>query len=330
LCVPASRADQIITKCEELFRSVRRYTAVEVAADRVVLAPRARILRETPIDGCLDSAQCMALSEDGLSRDEAAQGLAPASIPRRSYSCEADPSRGGPNRCVMTCESDDDCIEGTICGDGGRCVLGPVPTQDCLETLQRYSVHAGESFVVVGSVSGYHHGVIEDPVTGACILDPTGNPLLVGRFRADEPPCDELTPEVTSPNPCRITGFTEPLAVEGGFVERPTWAIRFRGPGLATDFVDVATRASDKIAPGQWYVAAPASYQLIYGIAGAFVPFMVELQAHIPQRIVTSTNGALWVIDSGEGVSLAAGDTDGQMIQINLASNPLSDWIRLL
>ena len=84
----------------------------------------------------------------------------------------------------MACEDDSDCSVGTVCQpnpeaapSSGYCMEGVIPPQSCVNAPQRYELHAGEAFAVVGQRQGYIHPIIAD-ANGNCIKDPKANPFL--------------------------------------------------------------------------------------------------------------------------------------------------------
>jgi hypothetical protein len=142
---------------------------------------------------------------------------------------------------------------------------GIMPPQSCVNGPQRYEVHAGEAFTVIGDHSGYIHPLIEklvtgDPVAGhggQCVVDPAASPLKIGRIPLTLPACDPATDPLTGilpsgkygPNPCTTTATqtdSKPVYAAGTCVaptpqledRANTPAIRFRNPGLTLTLVD--------------------------------------------------------------------------------------------
>lgn len=312
MCLPVDRAAELAATCRSVLVSERRYTAVQVMQDFVAVVPRPRLLASTPLDGCTETAQCEAIHQ----KDRAAIG---PEAPTYEFTCQPDPARGGPSRCVMTCESKD-CDPGSWC-DSGVCVLGAVPPPECLAPVQQYQVLAGEAFTVVGSRSGYLHPWIADG-TGACVRDPEAGPLRVGRFHTDEPVCapeDELT--TLEPNPCRVDLPDEPvILIEQGGAATPTYrtsyAIRFRNPAFRIDIADVVALARHPdladIIDDFRYSPLPAGYEFTFRIGGGSFPFAEELGAFLPVRLRNGPDGTLWLLDAGE--STAVGAPQGQII----------------
>jgi hypothetical protein len=261
----------------------------------------------------VDAAQCTRLHEADVSAVEVAQGLEPGSLTRFGFTCEADAAMGGPPRCLMTCETSDDCEAGSDCLSG-RCVMGPIPPPDCVAPLQRYEARAGDAYSVVGSETGYLHRWEAAP-DGSCVEDVTRSELLTGRFHRDEPVCGPDSLVAISPNPCRFEGLEEPVGSDAGIIQlRDTWAIRFRSVGLTFDVVDVAIPMPND--PGQFYSPIPAGYAFSFVLQSGFEPRVLNIRAAYPERIRTEPDGTLWILDSGDDTRAG---TRGQVIHFTTA-----------
>lgn len=298
MCLPAGQENLLRETCRPMLTSFRQYYVAHAEADRLVLESRARVLGSTPIGGCTDDAQCQALAD----------ALEPE-VAQYQWICGADPSFRGQKRCIMACGGDGGgkaCEPGTIC-QAGRCVLGPIPDPACVSPLQRYIVTAGEAYTVVGSLTGYLHRRMVDPVTNQCIEDPTASPLRAGRFRRDEPACVDDSITGLSPNPCSLV-LDEPISATE---TRPSQGIRFRNPGLTFEVADVVIPIPGM--PGLWYSPVTRGYGFRFSIAGAFAARNVALEAAMPDRIRVGTDGALYVVDVGDHIKTGA---RGQVIRV--------------
>jgi hypothetical protein len=226
-CLPESEVDFLAGPCREFLIARRRYAVAQSEAGQLKLAERRRVLRTTPVTGCVDAPQCevlarqehfMANAEEPFERD-ADDEPAP-----KNWSCEPDPSRGGPiNRCQQRCNDDlprnDEaeaaiadaatCSAGNVCSqkgvDGwGYCVEGVVPPLQCVRGRQRYLLRGTDAFVITHVAAGdtgpatYDHTIVADS-GGVCVRDPAANPLQVSRVPLRPAPC---TDDATSPNPC--------------------------------------------------------------------------------------------------------------------------------
>jgi hypothetical protein len=237
-CLPESEVDFLAGPCRDFLVTRRRYAVTQAEAGQLKLTERRRVLRTTPVTGCVDVAQCdvlarqehfMANGEEPFERDVEDE---PAP---RNWSCEPDPSRGGTiNRCQQRCNDDlprttpaeeviadaATCGASTVCSqkgdDGwGYCVEGVVPPLQCVRGRQRYLVRGTDAFVVTHVAAGdtgpatYDHAIVAD-AAGVCVRDPAANPLQISRIPLRPAPC---TDDATSPNPC----FTQVMHTEDVF-----------------------------------------------------------------------------------------------------------------
>lgn len=328
VCLPADRVDELSGQCRDFLISRRRYSVSTTAKGELELIERRRMLRTTPLDGCASAAQCVELADAQRLLGDGAHPLeADLEDPAREFSwaCEADPSREpGVDRCVMTCDSNEECENGFSCSEQ-RCVEARLPPEQCLASVQRYQLIAGEAFAVLGADDGFLHSIVADPVTGACVQPPDAHPLAVGRIPLRAPACDEDGDPYTGPNPCSTTvPHTEefvPYVVEGEACvarqaeirTREAPAIRFANPALTFHMVDTETTGdlecrNDQAGMGPSIGTPYAGYQMILDIGGGFLPKTVpELLAALPIRIVTGPAGNLWVLDQGDASSLTRG-----------------------
>jgi hypothetical protein len=320
----------------------RKYTVQYPFADWLELVLRPLVMEGSPVDGCTSTDECTAIYEGMKWDDELAEaaGVRPQAapeLPDLAFSCEPDPygGMGALPRCLVTCTTNDECTAGSICDKTyGRCVLGPIPTPECVSTLQAYEVRAGDAFTVIGDVSGYRHRVVVAS-DGACVVDETKSPLLTNRFHRSEPACTSLAPDAVSPNPCIVEDWLEPVVVgiETGVPDgdvddellqtRPSRIVRIRMPGFTLDVTDVAvpiTYDDPAIAADQWYSRIPSTFAFGFPTAGGLIPQIpAPMSAHLPQYIVVGPDGLPWIIDTGEGNGVN-GTTRGQLV--GLSSGP--------
>jgi hypothetical protein len=347
LCLPVGAG--LEDQCRDLLVSRKQYSAVETFAGHLRLAERRRVLRTTPLDGCTADTECEQLArlEPFLRTDEPPSAVADlSSLPPSEFTwaCVADPGRApGPNRCVMTCGDSSDCEPGRVCSDG-VCVDGPLPPAECVPTIQRYELRAGDAFAVVGAptssrfATGYLHSRVADPVTGECVADPSANPLQVGRISLRVPDCAGDADTDLAPNPCMTTiddVIVEEFAFENGqcvavppprdgvlndYETRQVQAIRFRNPVVTMHLVQPST-VGDRQCPGDQMGGLPAfspvyqGYALSFRVVGGFVPQTVALQSARPATIVPGPDGGLWVLDEGDVVAGTA--TRGRVIRVD-------------
>jgi hypothetical protein len=107
------------------------------------------------------------------------------------------PDSDGKHRCLRHCDPNatdpslSACGTDYLCvgpnqssipsGETGRCMRAPINAQlfaDCMNELQPYEVHAGESFLVNGSASGHLQDFEADPTTRECVVPPVSSPYV--------------------------------------------------------------------------------------------------------------------------------------------------------
>ncbi len=356
-CLPNDRLEILAGACRDFLISQRRYSAFETFAGELALHERRRVLRTTPASGCTSSEQCSTLAnyEATLTSDKQPKDLAEVRS-EFTYACEADPSRApGPNRCVMTCTSDDSCQAGTLCRKAsptdatGHCLEGIVPAPECAAGLQRYDLRGSDSFVVVGDRTGYLHPIVEDVGTGRCIKNPEAGPLLIGRLPLVAPPCSGDEPADIDPNPCAQTvehveamttwAFTPPpvgampsdtgtctesaIAVQ----TRSASALRFSNPAFNFTMVDAthpgdARCFRDRAAGLGDIPALFTNFNLRFRLQAGFLAMAAGTPMVQPANIARSPDGAIWVVDSGDidDQNSNTANVFGQLQRINLSA----------
>jgi hypothetical protein len=334
-CLPVDQAEALSTPCRPYLVSSRHFAVTQVKSGELRVIGRRHVLRTTPLSGCSSVDQCSALAvfdarlehEDQPKDDKDTDDVAAARA--KTWACEADPSRPGPNQCVMTCAPDPDpthmdpngdkqCDAGSVC-EAGRCVEGVVPPLQCLPGLQRYELHAGRAFSVVGSLTGYQHPLRVDPATDTCVRDPAANPLQIGRIPLTAPPClgDKLVD--LSPNPCStVVSQTELQSnydpgtctpnkdVPTKLVTRDASAIRFRNPQMTFELVDL-TYPGDAMCiqdRGGGLTDVPLvfpGYALQARIIAGFLPWLFSIggQAY-PVNVIRGPGQSIWIADEGD------------------------------
>lgn len=323
VCLPADRADSLATPCRDFLTTRRQFSASEVFADHVVLVPRRRVLRTSPLDGCTSDEQCetMAQVDEALGDPTHPVAIRPAPT-GYDWVCTQDPSRPpAPDRCLMACETTDDCEEGNACL-AGFCNEGVPPGPECVQAVQRYQVRASDAFVAVGTISGYLHNRVRG-ADGQCVADPDASPLQVGRIPLRAPPCVESDDPIrdVSPNPCShlvdqteaVTPFEDQdgqcVAQDDAVVDRPQIpALQLQNPSMRFNLVDVATTGDlvcngDRAGDLPLFSAAYPGYEIDVPIIGGFIPLFVQFAATptFPLRIAPAPDGRLWVLDQGDG-----------------------------
>ncbi len=328
VCLPEQRVDELSATCREFMTSRRRYSVASSSADELELIPRNRMLRTSPLDGCESAVQCeeLAALEPLLAMDgHPIDTVVPDPEREFTWACEADPSRRpGVDRCLMTCETIEDCEDGFSCV-GQHCVEAPLPPSSCLLAVQRYQSLVGEAFAVVGADDGYISSLIADPGTGECIRPASANVLQVSRIPLRPEPCDDDGDFFTGPNPCStMVEHAEsyvPYVVEDNHCvprdvtqrTRQANAIRFSNPSMSFHLVDTETQGDlqclgDQAGEGPAIGTPFAGYQMRFEVGGGFVPKRVpEFAAALPSRVEVSPLGNLWVLDQGDSSTINRG-----------------------
>lgn len=322
ICLPAGSENLAQQTCLPFFASRRRFLVEQTFAGRLVLGERKRVLRTTPETGCSSATQCAALYdlEQDLALGRPLQRVSPPTTDR--WACEpafvADPVTG-PARdvCIMTCASDLDCENGWQCSGDGYCVEAALPPPECVKTLQRYDVRAGNAFAVIGTATGFLHDRVADPDTGECVADPAANPLSRGRVPLSVPPCTGDGFVDIAPNPCATTILHSyyvptPEVDEDGkpvqkVVTRQASAIRFGNPAFVTHlvdpFFDPAAQEIECMLDGAAcppMPAVPPGYAITFTIGSGFVPLNAVTDLKYPVGLANDPLGSIWIMDQGD------------------------------
>ncbi len=344
VCLASESVDALSGTCREFLTARRRYSVSRSAHNELELVERRRMLRTTPLDGCTSNDQCseLALREPLLASDDhPIEAALPEPESVYDWVCEADPSRApGIDRCLMACESADDCEDGFTCS-GARCVEAALPPAECIAAVQRYQTFVGEAFVVRGSDSGFISDLVADSDTGECVRPDDANPLAVARIPLRPEPCDDDGDPFTGPNPCSTTVEHEedyvPFTVENGSCVpqdiaprlRDAPAVFFANPSMQFHLVDTETRGdlecrADKGGDGPAFGTPFAGYQINFEIVNGFNPKTLSAlnqgpgavsggrTAALPTRITEGPSGNLWIMDQGD-----AGFDRGKVLRFN-------------
>jgi hypothetical protein len=341
-CLPTAQVDALSDPCKEFLISHRRFAVTDAKSGELHLIPRRHVLRTTPLAGCSDANQCAAIEDQTFRlahtsnpKDDTAALDPTKNEVAHTWACEADPSRPGPNQCVMSCKTDADCDTGTVCNpDTLRCDEGVVPPLQCLTTLQRYDVHAGRAFALIGSRTGYVHPIIRD-ANDECVRDATVNPLQIGRIPLQAPPClpGDLITDL-SPNPCSLDvpqtelepDYSDPtnctVATDGTkMVTRTAHAIRFHNASMTFEIVD-PTYPMDKTCIGDRAGGADLpllfpGYALQFRVASGFLPYLLGLtDTSYPINVLRGPLESIWVTDEGDFLSALTASTRGAVFRV--------------
>jgi hypothetical protein len=214
-------------------------------------------------------------------------------------------------------------------------VEGLLSSTECVQSAQRYQIRVGDAFALIGSETGFLHDRIvdpADPVSGACMDDPTASPLLVGRVPLTAPPCvgDGITD--LTPNPCSTTveqvePYTEWDTTEGmckvkldanneeiRYPARPRQAdaIRLRNPVFTFHLVDPETTGDaqcngDRLGTDPPHPTASPGYRVTFRVVGGYFAGSLAMQPSngtrrlsYPRTIERGPYGDMWILDQGD------------------------------
>jgi hypothetical protein len=377
-CMATNEADRLANLCRDFLISGRRYTvAPSPSANDLVLLPRKHELRTTPLDGCIDDNQCTLLANYAAQvksdRDPIASPIVQPTIDPNDgklkdvngnqWSCQADPLRAPINadparnrRCVQTCTTNADCNVADdelnrrfsvnqfkmVC-QTGVCMESILPPQQCINGPQRYDLHAGEAFAVVGTKTGYVHPNIAG-AGGKCVADPTANVLLRGRIPLKVPACDLAADPITGKlpsgafdaNPCALPTTTSEAmptfapaptgctVTPGEVIERAASGIRFRNPSMTFTLVDPvypgdSQCALDRGGPFANIPLVYQGYQIGFHQTNGFAPLTLsQIGPAFPVKVVRGPTESIWILDDGDFLStnITQASTRGKVFRL--------------
>ncbi|HEY4239745.1 MAG TPA: hypothetical protein VGM88_08015 [Kofleriaceae bacterium] len=337
-CMLADEASRLASSCKDFLTSLRRYTVAEADSGVLRLLPRKHELRTTPIDGCTSNQQCSDLASYEIKLIDTSNPVDDMTAPdKHTWSCEADayrqPLAGTGNRCVETCTTTTDCAIGTVC-EYGYCLEGPTPAQSCVNGPQLYSILGGDSFVVIGSKTGYVHPIIEGP-DGKCMKDPNASPFQIGRIPLTAPACDPDADPVTGvnpntgaheANPCSYTATTTEYqevftntdtctldtTASAMATEQQVGGIKYNGPGLSFTLVNPTFHGDAKCIGDNAGTLGNIphvfdDYQVSFRLTAGLTPFVVPAGAanevSYPVKVVRGPTQSVWIMDEGDYIS---------------------------
>ncbi|MGE3768036.1 MAG: hypothetical protein AB7L94_37640 [Kofleriaceae bacterium] len=354
-CMLVDEADRLADACKDYLTSSRRYTVGRSSSGELKLLPRKRELRQTPLGGCTDTAQCTALADYAKQLASSAHPADDMTDPStRRYECRADPDRPPLDgmgetgkRCIEVCDTSSDCSTGAVCREG-VCMEGVIPPQSCVNAPQRYEMRAHDAFVLIGSRSGYVHSTIRDAATDRCVRDPAAHPFDIGRVPLEAPACDPTAdlrtgrlPDGTfEPNPCMTTieqvenvpnytpgtcTLASPTTVT---ITREAPAIRFRNRGFMIHLVDPTypgdqTCIKDGLGMLEGVPTVFPNYQLAWRQTAGLTPLTLNagsqfMKPAYPIKVVRGPTESIWVIDAGDFIStsITEDSTRGKVFRI--------------
>lgn len=351
-CLPEKTADSLAGVCRDFLVSVRRYTvAPNPKSNELVLKPRPRVLRSTPLSGCISDQQCADLATYEARQATDRHPFEDTTAAVGTYSCRPDANRkeGTLNRCVRTCTRDLDCGGALACDEGtGTCMEGPLPPPECVAGIQRYDIRASEAFTLNGTQSGYVHPIVSDN-NGFCVKNPAASILQVGRIPLKAPPCSPTIPgrtDLTGPNPCSTT-VTEHYEVVSNYASDPPAApcalgseetrnqkfenvpaifVRLLGmnfhivsptyPGDAQCRGD--RRGSPLLAGALDIPSVFVGLAMQFRIIGGALPLPIRTSAVVPVRVLRGPQQSIWIVDEGDFIAESSGaaSTRGKVFRV--------------
>lgn len=325
LCLPKdSTTKEELTgrpECSRFMGSRLRYEIASVGPTSLALNLKLDEVPKTTLNPCQTNSDC----RDGVDSDH---GL---------FEClEIRPQE---RRCVERCREDPDCRPGNVCesipgtspGIEKLCVQAPPLDASCFpQPMTRYTVRAGNSYLVMGSSLPRVRDRRASADGRGCEVVDTGRPQLVNRIPLSAPRCPDsfflpgkdpkdLSVFALPPgyNPCL---YTEP----GTDPQHPTVLAFFENPQIRFALTNLNQYAGDLLS---------IHFEFQYG----FVPLTVSITSYdilltMPTRILTGpamtpespvrSNGDLritypylYVIDQGR--TALTPSSRGQVLRIN-------------
>lgn len=342
LCLPKDNVTrQRLTdrlECSRFFGSRLRYEVAAVGPTRLALNLKLDEVPKTTLNPCQTDRDCRPDPDHGL-----LAGTVPDGGSAEVFSClEIRPRE---RRCVERCNQDGDCRPGNVCesvpglsaGYDKLCVQAPPLDASCLpQPMTRYSVRAGNSYVVSASSVPRVRDRKASADRQSCDVVDTGNPEIVNRIPLSAPRCPDsffaATTEVTEPSDVRArSAFSLPAGynpclytTSAASQEAPTVFAFFENPQLRFALTNLDQYAGDLLS---------IHFEFQYG----FVPLTVTIASYeilltMPTRILTGptmtpespirrnppaaiTYPYIYVMDQGRTALTPA--SRGQVLRIN-------------
>ncbi len=338
-CLPAADADALAGPCRDFLLTARRFGVSVSEAGELTLVPRRKTLATTPLTGCDSDAQCadLAVEEAQLLDDEGVhprEFVMPADF--GTYACRFDPSRAPMRRCVQVCTEDAECGDGALCFSG-ECREGAVPPAECVPSLERYAVHAGGAYSVIGTRTGYLHSIVEEAGTGACVKDPTAHPLLAGRIPMMAPPCTGDGFTDLAPNPCTVmveqtqlvpiyeAGCAVPASPNptSELITETVPAIRFQNPAFSFHLVRPTYPGDAECREDGGGSLVNVSFAregqlLALRLVNGFAALHPGISPVFPVKVLRGPEESVWVVDHGDTIRDISNGPDwrGQVFRV--------------
>jgi hypothetical protein len=231
-------------------------------------------------------------------------------------------------RCLRACDPNSTKAADLLCGQDfecawtrsstaakpdARCMRSPLDDglfATCLTELQPYEIHAGESFVVTGSQTGYLTDLEPDPATRECAIPPaTGTDAQFVQLHQSRIPIDPAVlpscaslPDVLSPlspgqpNACLFSASGSDRVIH---FENPLFAIGLDLP------------AQSPLPPDQTVL----TFQVVGGGFPQSLAVGIDVQAQQPRAAVTAPDlQTVYIVD--EGKQTTATGLRGQLLKL--------------
>jgi hypothetical protein len=366
LCLPQQNQANLIHMCSPLLRAVRRYRILSAKqgvdvdpfiqgggkTDQLMFGEIYEPEHPVQTRTCATDADC-----DGV------KVMAANQKDVLGTTCLADID--GAHRCLRACSTDQDCGLDFQCqpsqmGDL-RCMLAPADakyfqaatssTPGCMTELKTYEVHAGESFLVTGSLSGFFSDLQADPLTSECEIPPMSSEyarLHQARIPIDtqlmcpaaSDPLSSLPPDLIDPS----TGVASNICFESKSLssrvihfENPFFAFLLEIPLSVPASFDSGIPASPEPSASPSPSPSPGPPGVVTGLpvdllqiqfsllGGGFplsVTLAIDVQAQQPRYAVTAPDRqTVFIVDEGKqtvGVGLR-----GQLFKLSTNATAL-------
>lgn len=194
ICLPkdstASRDLLRQESCARFMGSRMRYEVAQVGPTSLLLNLKRDEVPKTRLNPCQVDVDCRPDADHG---SVAVPAAADGGVPHAFQCLEVAPN---DRRCVERCGADSDCRAGNMCVSG-LCMEAPPLDANCFpQPMNRYSVRAGNGYVVTGNLlprprTSYSNGT-------SCAVDPKANVELVNRIPFTAPQCPDTITAVAN------------------------------------------------------------------------------------------------------------------------------------
>ncbi len=332
LCLPKDNAakDELARRCARFMGSRLRYEIASVGPTGLALNLKLDEVPKTTLNPCQTNDDCRPDVEHGLLTGDSPDGGA-----TKAFECVE--TRPQERRCVERCVQDSDCRPGNVCESvpgvsssaGKLCVQAPPLDAGCFpQPMTRYTVRAGNSYVVTASSMPRVRDRRASKDGRSCEIVDTGHPQIVNRIPLSAPRCPEsffqpnkeakdLSAFSLPPghNPCLYTEPGTPHPTVLAFFENPQ--LRFVLTNLddyAGDLLSIHFEFQDGYQP---LTVSITSYEILLTMPIRILtgPTMTPESPVRRDRDLRITYPYIYVIDQGR--TALTPSSRGQVLRIN-------------